>query len=66
MKNIDLGITAAMQGSYFFNQYLGVLLGVKYEQGGLNNLLKTTGNNNYINSIKTTNWFIYSGMKFNL
>ena len=66
MKNIDLGITAAMQGSYFFNQYLGVLLGVKYEQGGLNNLLKTTGNNNYINSIKTTNWFVYTGMKFNL
>ena len=66
MKNLDIGITGAMQGSFFFNQYLGVLLGVKYEQGGLNNLLKTTGNNNFINSIKTTNWCVYSGMKFNL
>ncbi len=64
LKNIDLGITGSLQGSYFFNKYLGALLGVKYEQGGLNNLIQSNAANGYINSIKTTNWFIYSGIKF--
>lgn len=66
LKNIDIGIAGNVQGSYTFNNYLGALLGVKYEQGGLNNLLKTSPVNNYISSIKTTNWYIYSGIKFNL
>ncbi len=66
LKNIDLGITGRVQGTYFFNRFMGTLLGVKYEQGGLNNLLQSTGaaGSNYVNSIKTTNWFIYTGLKF--
>ena len=64
LKNIDLGITGTLQGSYFFNKFLGALLGVKYEQGGLNNLIQNNAAGGYINSIKTTNWFIYSGVKF--
>ena len=64
LKNIDLGINGMLQGSYFFNKFLGALLGVKYEQGGLNNLIQSNATNGYINSIKTTNWFIYSGVKF--
>lgn len=64
LKNIDIGIAGTLQGSYFFNRFLGALLGVKYEQGGLNNMLKTGAANNYVSSIKTTNWFIYTGMKF--
>ena len=65
MKNLDLGIVANVQGTYFFNRFLGTLLGVKYEQGGLNNLLQNTpGSNNNVTSIKTTNWFIYTGIKF--
>lgn len=64
LKNIDLGITGTLQGTYFFNRFLGALLGVKYEQGGLNNLIQSNAANGYINSIKTTNWFIYSGVKF--
>jgi hypothetical protein len=64
LKNIDIGILASVQGTYFFNRFLGTLLGVKYEQGGLNNSLKTGSNNSYVSSIKTTNWFIYSGIKF--
>ncbi len=64
LKSINLGIAGSVQGSYIFNNYLGVLLGVKYEQDGLNNLLKSSPINNYISSIKTTNWFIYSGIKF--
>ncbi len=66
MKNIDLGIAGSLQGNYFFNNYIGMLLGVKYEQGGLNNLLQTGGANNYVSSIKTQNWFIYTGVKFAL
>lgn len=66
LKSIDIGIAGSIQGSYSINNYLGVLLGVKYEQDGLNNLLKTSPVNNYISSIKTTNWFIYSGIKFTL
>jgi hypothetical protein len=65
MKNFDIGIVGTLQGSYFFNRFMGALLGVKYEHGGLNNLLvekNQTGSN--ISAIKTRNWFIYSGVKF--
>ncbi len=66
LKNIDLGIVANVQGTYFFNRFLGTLLGVKYEQGGLNNLLEdnSSGTNSNVTSIKTTNWFVYTGIKF--
>jgi hypothetical protein len=66
LKSIDIGIVGSVQGSYTFNNYLGALLGVKYEQGGLNNLIKTNSINNNISSMKTTNWYIYSGIKFTL
>lgn len=65
LSNIDLGIVATVQGNYFFNRFFGALLGVKYEHGGLNNLIEqnnTTGN--YVSSVKARNWFIYSGIKF--
>ena len=64
LKNIDLGITGSIQGNYFFNRFLGAVIGVKYERGGLNNLLESTGVNNNVTSVKTQNWFIYSGIKF--
>lgn len=64
LKNIDLGITASVQGNYFFNRFMGAVIGVKYERGGLNNLLESTGMNNNVTSVKTQNWFIYSGVKF--
>jgi hypothetical protein len=64
LKNLDIGIVGTLQGSYFFNRFLGALVGVKYEQGGLNNLIETGTENNNITSIKTQNWFIYTGMKF--
>ena len=64
LKNIDLGITGSIQGSYFFNRFVGALVGVKYEHGGLNNLLESNGMGNYVSSVKTRNWFIYSGVKF--
>jgi len=60
VKNFDLGLTGNIQGAYMFQKYLGALLGVKYEYGGLNNL----GSNEAIKSIKTSTFFIYSGIKF--
>lgn len=60
IKNFDLGLTGNIQGAYMFQKHLGALLGVKYEYGGLNNL----GNNEAIKSIKTSTFFIYSGVKF--
>jgi outer membrane protein with beta-barrel domain len=62
-KNIDIGIVGALQGAYFFNRFMGAMLGFKYEYGGLNNLLEETGQNN-ISAIRTRNLFIYTGMKF--
>ncbi len=65
MKNLDIGIVGTLQGTYFFNRFLGALVGVKYEHGGLNNLMETgSASNQYISAIKTRNWFIYSGIKF--
>jgi hypothetical protein len=64
LKNIDLGLTGSVQGTYFFNRFMGALLGVKYEHGGLNGLLEENGMNDYVSSVKTRNWFVYSGIKF--
>src|SRR4030095_5157252 len=64
LKNIDLGLTGSVQGTYFFNRFMGALLGVKYEHGGLNDLLEENGFSDYVSSVKTRNWFIYSGIKF--
>jgi hypothetical protein len=64
LSNIDLGIVGTLQGSYFFNRFMGALLGVKYEHGGLNNLISSDVQNGYVSSVKSRNWFIYTGMKF--
>lgn len=60
VKKFDFGLTGNIQGAYMLNKYIGPLLGVKFEYGGLNNL----GNNESINSIHTTSFFIYTGVKF--
>ena len=64
LSNIDLGIVATVQGNYFFNRFIGAMLGVKYEHGGLNDLIDNSAASNYVSSVKTRNWFIYSGIKF--
>lgn len=60
VKNFDLGLTGDIQGAYMFQEHLGALLGLKYEYGGLNNLC----NNEAIKSIRTSTFFVYSGIKF--
>jgi hypothetical protein len=62
VKNFDLGLTGSLQGTYMMDKYIGVLLGVKYEYGGLNNL----GNNEKIKKITTSTINIYTGLKFEL
>ena len=61
-KNFDLGLTGNIQGAYMFSKHLGALLGMKYEYGGLNNL----GNNEKINSIRTSTFNIYTGLKIDI
>ena len=62
VKNFDFGLTGNLQGAYMFNRYIGVLLGAKYEYGGLNNL----GNNENVKKITSSTFNIYSGIKFEL
>ncbi|RPI16635.1 MAG: hypothetical protein EHM58_11430 [Ignavibacteriae bacterium] len=60
VKNFDLGLTGSLQGAYLIQKYLGILLGVKYEYGGLNNLAQNIN----INKIRTNTFYVYSGVKF--
>jgi len=62
VKNFDLGLTGNLSGAYMFNKYMGVLLGCKYEYGGLNNLASTE----LIKKVTTSTLFFYSGIKFEL
>jgi hypothetical protein len=59
VKNFDLGLTGNLQGAYLIQKHVGILLGLKYEYGGLNNLVQ----NQSINSIKTNTFFVYTGVK---
>jgi hypothetical protein len=60
VKNFDLGITGDLQGAYLIQKHIGILLGVKYEYGGLNNLVQNLN----INSVRTSSFFVYTGVKF--
>lgn len=62
IKNFDFGLTGNLQVTYMFNNYMGVLLGGKYEYGGLNNL----GSNEQIKKTTTSTINIYTGLKFEL
>ena len=61
-KNVDFGLSANIQGVYYFTKILGALLGVKYEYGGLNNLASTE----YIKTMHTSTVFVYTGLKISL
>jgi len=62
MKNFDLGLTVNIQGAYMFTKVLGILLGYKYEYGGLNNL----ASNAIVNKMTTQTHFIFTGLKVDL
>ncbi|HEY3252049.1 MAG TPA: outer membrane beta-barrel protein [Ignavibacteria bacterium] len=63
VKNFDLGLTGNLSGAYMFNDFMGALLGGKYEYGGLNNLQKST---ELVNKTTSSTFFVYSGLKFEL
>ncbi len=60
VKNFDFGLTGNISGAYMFNKYMGALLGLKYEYGGINNLQS----NEYVKKTTSSTFFIYSGLKF--
>ena len=62
VKNFDLGLTANISGAYMFHKNIGALLGLKYEYGGLNNLLS----NEYVSKTTSSTFFIYTGLKFEI
>lgn len=63
VKKFDLGLSGNLSGAYMFNDYIGALLGAKYEYGGLNNLQKST---ELVKKTTSSTFFIYSGLKFEL
>lgn len=63
LKKLDIGLTGNLAGAYMFNQFIGALLGGKYEYGGLNNLQENTGS---VKKTTSSTFFIYTGLKFEL
>ncbi len=62
LKNFDFGINATLTGDYALNQFIGVILGVGAQFGGLNNLGSTAS----LSNIKTTNWNGFTGLRVGL
>jgi hypothetical protein len=59
IKKYDFGVTGLVQCAYMLNDHIGPLLGIKYEYGGLNNLVS----NESVKSARTQTMFIYTGAK---
>ena len=62
LKTFDFGINATLTGDYALNQFIGVILGVGAQFGGLNNLGSTAS----LSNIKTTNWNGFTGLRVGL
>lgn len=58
-KNFDFGLTGTLTGSYMVAPLVSVLLGTKFQYGGLNNL----GSTDKVESISTTNYTIFTGLR---
>lgn len=61
-KNFDFGLAGTLTGNYVVAPLVSVILGTKFQYGGLNNL----GSNNNVESIHTTNFTVFSGVRFGL
>ncbi len=61
-KNFDLGLAGTLTGNYVIAPLVSVILGTKFQYGGLNNL----GSTENVESIHTTNYTIFSGIRFGL
>lgn len=59
-KNFDLGVNATLTANYVFFYPFSLILGTNFKYGGLNNL----GSTNLVESIKTSNFTFFSGVRF--
>lgn len=61
-KDFDFGLNGTLTGNYVFAYPLGVIFGVDFQYGGLNNLGKTAG----VDRISTLNYSLFSGLRIGL
>lgn len=61
-KNFDLGLAGTLTGNYMLNPFVSILLGTRFEYGGLNNL----GSTKFVDKITTTNYTIFTGVRVGL
>jgi hypothetical protein len=59
-KNFDLGLNGTLTANYVVAPLTSVILGTRFEYGGLNNLGKT----DFVNKITTNNFSFFSGIRF--
>ena len=58
-KNFDFGLAGTLTGNYLLNPFISIILGTRFEYGGLNNL----GNTQFVDKITTTNYSIFTGIR---
>ncbi len=61
-KDFDFGLNGTLTGNYVFAYPLGVIFGVDFQYGGLNNLGKTSS----VDRISTLNYSFFSGLRIGL
>ncbi|MBS1517359.1 MAG: hypothetical protein JSS91_04660 [Bacteroidetes bacterium] len=58
-KDFDLGLNGILTGNYLLNPFMSVILGTKFQYGGLNNLLSTGS----IEKVTTNSWGVFTGLR---
>lgn len=61
-KNFDLGLNGILTFNYMLNPFMGVILGGKYQRGGLNNLASTE----YVEKTNTNMWGVFTGFRIGI
>lgn len=61
-KDFDFGLNGTLTGNYVFAYPLGIIFGVDFQYGGLNNLGKTKT----VDRISTINYSFFSGLRIGL
>lgn len=61
-KNFDLGLVGSLTANYKIAPLTSILLGAKYEYGGLNNL----GNTPYVDKVSTSTLGFFTGIRFSI
>ena len=61
-KNFDLGLVGSLTANYKIAPLTSILLGAKFEYGGLNNL----GNTPYVDKVSTSTLGFFTGIRFSI